>query len=82
MVYRFRAECVPDVVRLLNILRNDVVELHMLQVNPVFSADVIVTLTIDLHLTDVRTAMRKVVDSHVMVETLALAVDYTGERVR
>lgn len=79
--YRFRAECIVDVESLQQVLAAEKVSFKMkIERDSVFpDAEVWIkapTASID----SLRGYMRRVVDGHVMVQTLALADDYTGER--
>jgi hypothetical protein len=78
--YRFRAECQPDVEELRKLLGLNVVRITMTQEPPF--PDVEVELATRLSLEELRAAMLKVVDGHVMVETVANKGEYTGERKR
>jgi len=81
--FKLRAECMSDVGRLLQRICAHHVEIMFTTTYP----DVVVTLDRPfvggdmLDLTAVRAVLAEIVDGHVMVETVALADDYTGERV-
>lgn len=79
--YKFRAECRGDVFRVLDQINS--LELIRLELDshPLGLPDVTVTLTVRaLSLPDLKTRMAKAPDSHVMLETVALPNEYTGER--
>jgi hypothetical protein len=77
-VYRFRAECQPDVDELRRLLGAKYDRITMTQWPPF--PDVEVELEIGLSLEELRDVMRRVVDGHVMVQTVARSEEYTGER--
>lgn len=77
-VFRFRAECEHDVDELRKILRNRVRKI--LKINESPFPDMEVEIYANLSLEELRDAMRKVEDGHVMVQTVALQDKYTGER--
>ena len=77
-VYRFRAECQHDVDELRCLLGARLDRITM-TIEPPFP-DVEVELEIGLSLEELRDEMRRVVDGHVMVQTLARSEEYTGER--
>ncbi len=76
--YRFRAECRVDITKLQNRLPN--LRYNLSIVPHAGVGDCEATLEIALPLEELRDVMRKVVDGHVMVQTLALTENYTGER--
>ncbi len=78
MKYKLRAECRGDVGRLKRVLSANAVEWEI--VDRLFP-DVEVTFTSLLSLGALRRACGDVVDGHVMAQTVALADEYTGERV-
>lgn len=77
-VFRFRAECEHDVDELRRILGNHVKKIAKVTESPFPDTDV--EIHVDLSLEDLRDAMRKVTDGHVMVQTVAPEDEYTGER--
>jgi hypothetical protein len=77
-VYRFRAECLPDVDELMRLLGAKFKKITIV-ISPPFP-DVKAELEIGLDLTELRNVMRRVVDGHVMVQTVARTEEYTGER--
>lgn len=77
-VYRFRAECEADVDKLRQILGTMIDRITIIN-SPPFP-DVEVEIEVRLSIEELREAMRKVVDGHVMVQTVAPRDDYTGER--
>ncbi len=74
--FKFRAECVADVYRFVRLghATNVVVALH----NTL--PDVTVTFDSTLGLESVKRLMAKIVDGHVMRETVAPVELYTGQR--
>jgi hypothetical protein len=78
--YRFRAECWADVESLMEMLSGSVEKID-LTIEPPFP-DVEVNLVTDLALDELRAAMSRVTDGHIMVETLARSGEYTGVRRR
>lgn len=76
--YRFRAECQRDVDELRRLLGLKFDRITIVN-SPPFP-DVEVELKVELSLEQLRDIMRRVVDGHVMVQTVALYDEYTGER--
>lgn len=75
--YRFRAECNHDVEELMKLIGKKITSITRTRgVLP----DTYVEFSTYLSLTQIRNAMSKVVDGHVMLQTVALKDDYTGER--
>jgi hypothetical protein len=77
-LYRFRAECQADVDELRRILGTKIDKITIVN-SPPFP-DVEVEIEVKLALEVLQDAMRKVVDGHVMVQTVARNDEYTGER--
>jgi hypothetical protein len=77
-VFKFRAECEIDVERLRRVLGNKV--LRVVKTVEAPFPDTVVELHANLSLEELRNAMRQVEDGHVMVQTVAPAEKYTGER--
>jgi hypothetical protein len=77
-VYRFRAECQPDVDELLRLLGAKFKKITIV-ISPPYP-DVEAEVEIGLDLEELRDVMRRVVDGHVMVQTVARSEEYTGER--
>lgn len=76
-LYRFRAECESDVDLLQNTLKEDAVSISKSrQYFPDVEAKLVTALTLD----EIRQRMRTIEDSHVMIQTIAHHLDYTGER--
>lgn len=76
-VYRFRAECNHDVQEFLKIAGKNIMEITVTRGS---LPDTYVEFTSTMSLEKIRKSMRKVVDGHVMLQTVALKEDYTGER--
>ena len=77
-MYRFRAECQADVDELRRILGTKIDRITIVN-SPPFP-DIEVEVEVDLALEELRDTMRRVVDGHVMVQTVARDNEYTGER--
>lgn len=77
-VYRFRAECQHDVDELRHLLGAKFDKITIVN-SPPFP-DVEVEIEARLSLEELRDVMRRVVDGHVMVQTVARYGEYTGER--
>lgn len=80
MTYKFRAECRHDVILLMvntNVLAKD--EWYLKRMDPA-TPDVEVTFDSDLSLEEIIKEMKEFQDTHVMIETVALANEYTGIR--
>ncbi len=79
--YKFRAECNVDVERLKAVFDDAeiVYEMEVKQINDLPDVEIDL-LTTNISLEDMHWYMGRVVDGHVMTETLALKENYTGER--
>jgi hypothetical protein len=78
--YRFRAECLHDVTSFLaNSIRKIGFQKYTFSQEGPFP-DVEVELEADMGLEDLRMELRKIEDGHVMVQTINLKDQYTGER--
>lgn len=77
--YKFRAEAPADVIRLANILGEELWAIEMSRPDP-GKPDVEVEIEIGITLQELRQIMGTVPDGHVMRQTVALAAEYTGER--
>jgi len=73
--YKLRAECLPDVLKLMLIIKFSAYRME----NERFP-DVDVEFSCDESLEDIKKALETIIDSHVMLETVALLENYTGER--
>lgn len=78
--FRFRAELYADIVALINIIpRRRLTGMQWRAHDEL--PDVYASIeTNRMDLDDLRDFMRQVIDGHTMVETVALADEYTGER--
>ncbi len=77
-VYKFRAECEHDVNELRRILRYKFYTLTK-TIHP-YLPDTIVELATSYTLQELQDYIREITDGHVMLQTIALKEDYTGER--
>ncbi|MBW4627667.1 MAG: CHAT domain-containing protein [Brasilonema octagenarum HA4186-MV1] len=77
-VFRFRSECEHDVDELCEILGKRIRKI--IKRNEYRLPDMEVEIDVALSLKELRDAMRKVEDGHVMVQTVAPKDKYTGER--
>ncbi|MBD2232601.1 CHAT domain-containing protein [Phormidium tenue] len=77
-LYRFRAERQPDVDELRQVLGIKIDKITIVNISPF--PDVEVEVEAELSLESLWDAMRQVMDGHVMVQTVAYASEYTGER--
>ena len=75
--YKLRAECLADVQALMQKIK-----FSEYKVINVFPPDVELEFKTDLPLEEIKTVLKSIPDSHVMLETLALKTDYTGERIQ
>lgn len=75
-IFKFRAECLHDVVALLEDFKptKATIDFEM-------EVDVVCTLHTVAELDEVITYMRPIADSHVMIETIKPINEYTGERL-
>ena len=79
-VYRFRAECMQDFIEFLKGSSKIIGFKKYLVTQDGHYPDIEVELDADMPLEGLRDELRKVIDGHVMVQTIARADDYTGER--
>ncbi len=77
--YKFRAECWVDYLSLLAHLP---VYPYRQWTYPLLESapDIVITMEIDASFDEIIEALRDVEDSHVMIQTLELEENYTGER--
>lgn len=78
-VFRFRAECEPDVHALVGLLDGRLVRLNVVRRTPFPDVVCDIELVGVCH-EGIREICRQVVDGHVMVETIQPKELYTGER--
>ncbi len=83
--YKFRTEYQNDIDELEEALEKEGVQYEILKVQPLRPelprvGDRVVTISTTASLGRVREVMRQVPDRHLMVETVELEADYTGER--
>ncbi|MBV6624652.1 MAG: hypothetical protein KI793_17235 [Rivularia sp. (in: Bacteria)] len=76
--YKFRAECGHDVDELIKILSPHIHKIT--KTKDIDFPDMYVEMSTDLSLEEIQAAMRKVEDGHVMLQTVELKYDYTGNR--
>jgi alkaline phosphatase len=74
--YKLRAEAMCDITTMLLAMR---IRKITIITNSVCGAEA--TFTTDLTLAEIKAVIAAISDGHVMWETVALAKDYTGERV-
>lgn len=80
--YNLRAECLADALRLVQSIAPTIHEFGIAR-GDADSPDVEVTLTVSsttISLAKLRRACNRVVDGHVMAQTVRPAENYTGER--
>ena len=73
--YKFRSECLHDISKLLELLPLKI-KIEKTSMFP----DCIAEITSELSMAEIKQVMRKVPDSHVMIETIAPIAEYTGYR--
>ena len=76
--YKFRAECEHDVDELRKRLGMKCCKI--VKTIKYYFPDVVVDLYTTLSLQGIKDEIREIEDGHVMIETVALAEEYTGER--
>jgi len=80
-VYCLRAECLADVQQLVNKALWTSFTVHAITlINGAKIPDVVLELTSSESIEQLRDKIGQVLDGHVMLETIALKKDYTGER--
>lgn len=77
--YRFRAECTVDIGRLVSEVDFQFRQLEIESGSEPLG-DPVCSFSSSLSLDEVRQIMWRVVDGHVMAQTVALAEDFTGQR--
>lgn len=77
-IYKFRSECEHDVNELRKILRYNFYTLTK-TIHP-YLPDTIVEIATSLTLKEIQDIIREITDGHVMLQTIALKENYTGER--
>jgi len=77
-IFRFRAECEHDANEFRKTLGDQIKRIVKINESPF--PDTEVEISVSLSFEELRDAMRKVEDGHVMVQTVALKDKYTGER--
>ena len=81
MIYKFRAECIGDVKELLNKLPLEKMLKYNVIPDDLGLPDVEIEIEIlNYELDDYLNALRKIEDSHVMLQTILPIEKYTGER--
>jgi hypothetical protein len=80
--YKLRAECMIDIVRLIEKImpkKNKKVGYFKIIPDEHFpDCELVFTTTLTIH--ELRAEIRKIVDSHVMLQTLEFFANYTGNR--
>lgn len=74
--YKLRAECTVDVSRFVEAVHPDTMTMKKHKLLP----DCVVEFTSQLSLSEIINLMSEIPDGHVMIETVATAQFYTGER--
>lgn len=79
--YKFRAEAEADAIKFFEMLPSGLptMKVEMLDPEKRFP-DVVITFQCNLELHELRAMMRTIEDSHVMLQTIAPADQYTGKR--
>lgn len=75
--FKLRAECPIDVLKLRELIGNNC---HKMVLELGTFPDTLVDLYTTMNLDEVRMEIRGIEDGHVMLQTLAIEKDYTGER--
>lgn len=75
--FKFRSECILDVTRFLNLIEVQSVEITKAATFP----DCVVILESKLKLETLVECAQCIPDGHVIVETLQLEENYTGDRI-
>ena len=78
--YKFRAECLNDVLELVKIKTFSTTLWTLNNDNPI-GLDVEVTFWSDSSLTKIINEMKNVIDGHVMYQTIQPIEKYTGQRI-
>ncbi len=77
--YKLRAEVSRDVIEFLGIAHTDLTDFRMTRVN-LFIPDVEFEFETHLSLTEVIQQLKRLIDGHVMYQTVKPINEYTGER--
>lgn len=75
--YKLRAECLLDVTELMKLIN-----FTRISITSNFLPDVIFEFSSLHSLNEIKMRIARITDSHVMLETVALESNYTGERVK
>jgi len=78
--YKMRAECSADLGRFLMEVSIVTFTATSTDIDGAWIPDMEVTFTSILHIDEIRAILANIVDGHVMLESLNLAQQYTGER--
>lgn len=78
--YKMRAECIADLTSFLEKVPVESFSAKHMKIQDVILPDLVIEFSSPLKLTEIRNAMAEIIDGHVMLETVALASEYTGER--
>ena len=75
MEFALRAECLPDVLKFM-----ETVNFSEYTIKSKFPPDVELEFKSDRSLDEIKSVLKTIPDSHVMLETVNLKKDYTGKR--
>lgn len=78
--YKMRAECTADLTRFLEQVPVESFSAKHFKIQDVTLPDLVIEFSSPWQLAQIRAAMAEIIDGHVMLETVALASEYTGER--
>lgn len=78
--YKMRAECMADLTRFLEKVPVESFSAKHMKVQDLLLPDLVIEFSSPWNLDQMRPAMAPIIDGHVMLETVALASEYTGER--
>lgn len=76
--YKFRAECLTDVINAIKNFGENQYKLTIEVESPF--PDAVVEMETEMSQEEIHEAMAEIEDGHVMLETLATKEEYTGER--
>jgi len=80
-IYKFRAECVSDINKLTNLLIIANIKSHMkIITKEIEFPDCEVVMKTDCPLSAIKSVVEKLPDGHVILETIKLIDEHTGER--
>ncbi len=73
----FRVESYPDIIEFQRLFYNNI---QVIEIDNAISSHMFVSLNSDATIDEIKACFRKIPNSDIMIETIALCKNYTGER--